>query len=231
MLLGYCRCSTDEQAKGTTLEEQERIIRGIAMTRGIDDIRIYRDPGVSGATPIEQRPEGGKLLALMKKGDIVCAAKLDRMFRSASDALLTAEKMKAAGVDLILFDVGADAVTQNGMAKCFFTMASAFAELERSRISERMADGRAAKKRKAGHIGGYAPYGFRKRGSGREAILVPDCDEQTLVQLARKLAADRSPMQVTREINKRGYRTRAGTFFQLTQVQRMLVDKQYGVAQ
>ena len=55
MLLGYCRVSTQDQAADnrTSLAEQERIIRGIAMVKGVDkmDVTLYSDPGVSGATP------------------------------------------------------------------------------------------------------------------------------------------------------------------------------------
>ena len=88
MLLGYTRVSTLDQAADnrTSLDEQERVIRGIAMVRGVDkmDVTIYSDPGISGAVPLRFRPEGKKLLAEMKAGDTVVASKLDRMFRAAA---------------------------------------------------------------------------------------------------------------------------------------------------
>ena len=62
MLLGYTRVSTLDQAADnrTSLDEQERVIRGIAMVRGVDkmDVTIYSDPGISGAVPLRFRPEG-----------------------------------------------------------------------------------------------------------------------------------------------------------------------------
>src|SRR5208282_6869202 len=126
---------------------------------------------------------GKKLRGEMQEGDVVVASKLDRMFRAASDALQCAERMKEAGVQLILVDMGADPVTGNGMAKCFFTMAAAFAELERSTIAERMSNGKAAKKAKGGHTGGSAAYGLRIIGHGRDSKIEIDEREQEIVAL------------------------------------------------
>jgi DNA invertase Pin-like site-specific DNA recombinase len=227
MLLGYCRVSTQDQAADnrTSLEEQERIIRGIAMVRGVDkmDVSIYCDPGISGGVPLRFRPEGKKLLNEMNAGDIVVASKLDRMFRSASDALSCAERMKEAGVSLILVDMGADPVTGSGMAKCFFTMAAAFAELERSIIHERMTNGKAAKKARGGHIGGEAPYGQRLVGHGRDARLEIDEHEQEIVNLIMRLRKRGTTVRAIRiRLVKDGHKTRSGKDFQDIQVARVI---------
>lgn len=227
MLLIYTRVSTQDQAADnrTSLEEQERIGRGIAMVRGIDkmDVIVYSDPGISGAVPLRFRPEGKKLLNEMKAGDIVCASKLDRMFRSASDALVCAERMKEAGVSLILVDMGADPVTGNGMAKCFFTMAAAFAELERSTIAERMSNGKAAKRAKGGHVGGEAPYGIRIIGHGRDSRIEVDEKEQEIVALVTRLRKrGESTTKILKRVNKDGYKTRTGKDFQYVQVKRII---------
>ena len=226
MMLGYARVSTQEQASSdrASLKEQERVIKGVAMTRGVTgfDLVMFSDPGVSGAIPLQHRPAGRQLLNTAKKGDVVCASKLDRMFRTASDALVTAEQMKKAGIDLILFDLGSDSVTGNGMSKFFFTMAGAFAELERGKIAERMAMGREGKKARLGHIGGDAPYGFRKVGIGRDARLEPNLDEQAVIEAAHRLRHNRKAHSVAVDLNKMGFRSRAGGEFQALQVVRML---------
>ena len=100
---------------------------------------------------------------------MIVAAKLDRMFRSASDALVTAEKLKERGIHLILFDLGADPVTANGMAKCFFTMASAAASpnWNASGLASGWKPAGSKKREKKGHLGGVAPYG--SQGCRREA--------------------------------------------------------------
>jgi putative DNA-invertase from lambdoid prophage Rac len=229
MMLGYVRVSTQEQASSdrSSLQEQVRVIKGIAMTRGVQgfDLTIYSDPGVSGTIPLHDRPAGKELLAIAKRGDIVCASKLDRMFRSASDALVTAEKMKVEGIDLILFDLGHDPVTSNGMAKFFFTMVGAFAELERTKIADRMQEGKRGKRARGGHTGGYAPFGFRKVGAGRDARLEPDTEEQDILRLTQDLHQHRNYRKLHKladALNDMGVRSRAGGQLQRVQVARML---------
>ena len=159
----------------------------------------------------------------MKPGDIVCASKLDRMFRSAIDALACAEQMKAAGVDLVLVDIGADPVTDNGMAKCFFTMAAAFAELERNLIHERMTTGKLSKIAKGGHAGGEPPYGHRIIGRGREANIEVDEREQEIVQLVTRLRQrGDSISRIQRRLVKDGVKTRTGKDFHWVQVKRIV---------
>ena len=50
----------------------------------IDEVFVER--GVSGSKPFGDREQGSALLARLQHGDVVVAAKLDRMFRSTLDA-------------------------------------------------------------------------------------------------------------------------------------------------
>src|SRR5271163_2580862 len=104
MILGYRRASTSDQCKDdrSSLQTQTDVIEGFARIRGIDKwgVQIYTDAGVSGATKLAFRPAGEQLLADMKAGDIVVASKLDRMFRSASDAIDMFDVFKTKGVEL-----------------------------------------------------------------------------------------------------------------------------------
>ena len=97
----------------------------------------------------------------------IIPAKLDRLFRDALDALEKLKDLKTKGVSLILVDMGLTPVTDNGVAKMFFTMLAGFAELERDRIRTRTADGRKCKRDKGGHIGGTAPFGYEIVGMGK----------------------------------------------------------------
>lgn len=225
MLLGYTRVSTEEQARdgASSLQAQERVIRGIAMARGITqfEFQIFSDPGVSGALPLAKRPAGSELIAVAKKGDVVIASALDRIFRSARDALNVSAIFKEQGIDLILANFGIEPVAKSAMAEAFFTFAAAFANLEHSMISERTWSGRRAKRARGGHSGGLAPYGMRVEGKGREAVLVPDEAEQKfladLAELKNYYLCD-----ITREINARGYRNRLGKPFDSKTIFRLL---------
>lgn len=225
MLLGYCRVSTAEQAANnrTSMKEQERIVTGFGMMRGIAtyDTAFFKDPGVSGATPVDQRPSGAEMLKMARSGDIICASKLDRMFRDSLDALQVSKKLKKEGVELVLLDMGDQPVTSDGMAKCFFTMAAAFATLERERIAERMMDGRRAKAERGGHIGGPPPYGFQKVGTGRDAMLEPDLEEQDIMRQVLRMSGYKSPSRICRTLQLRGIRPRMGARWQSIQIIRI----------
>ena len=193
MLLGYIRVSPGDGAKEdrSTYQIQTDIIEGLARARGVDkfDVHIYQDSGVSGSVKLKFRPEGARLLADMKAGDVVVASKLDRMFRSASDAIDMFEEFKARGVDLILYDISHEPVS-SGVGKLIMTILAAVGDMERIRIKERTADGRRAKKAKGGAVG-EVPFGYRKEGEGRTAVLVPNEDEQRAETRMLELAADR----------------------------------------
>ncbi len=80
----YLRVSSFDQIKGCSLEDQERIIRGCAMMRGDEDVTVFSDPDVSGySIPLAERPAGGRMMAVLKRGDTVIASKMDRIFRNA----------------------------------------------------------------------------------------------------------------------------------------------------
>lgn len=221
---GYTRVSDISQVDGCSLADQERVIRGCAMMRGDEDVIVFSDPDVSGySIPLAERPAGGEMMRLVRRGDVVIASKMDRIFRNASDALVCAQKFRAAGVGLILCDMGVDPVTGSGAAKMFFGMLAMFAEFERDRIAERTADGRRGKKAKGGHVGGHAPYGYRADGSGRSAMLVEYLPEQKTIAGIRELAGKGlGPTAIARELTYAGVLNREGKPFAKTQIVRIL---------
>jgi hypothetical protein len=114
---GYTRVSTQMQAEdGNGLDVQRRQIEGYALMHGFELAEVVVEEGVSGSVPIAERPAGGRLFAKLKKGDVVIAPKLDRLFRSALDALQVVEDLKKRGVSLHLLDLGGD-VSGNGVSK------------------------------------------------------------------------------------------------------------------
>jgi len=186
---GYCRVSTQEQESGQSLAEQERKVRAIADYHGVplDDLAV--EPAVSGSVPFARRQAGGELFAKLTNGDTLIVSKLDRAFRDTEDALATSRMLREAGVRLIVADIGVDPVTGEGTGKMFFTILAAMAEFERARIRERTEEGRRAKKARGGHTGGVTPFGYRKEGIGREAVLVEDYAEQTAAKWIREQGA------------------------------------------
>lgn len=232
MILAYARVSTLDQAKdcATSLPEQLRKCKAVGdlHNAGPYDFLTYVDDGVSGAIPLSERPEGAKLLADAKKGDFIVAAKLDRLFRSASDALNMAERFRKQGIHLVLVDMGVTPVTENGTAKLFFGMLALVAEFERERIAERMVDGKRAKKEKGGHIAGSAPFGWSVIGVGRESKLEPIEHEQAVLKRIVELKQAQGTRKrhvisrIRKQLEAEGLRARTGKPFQTIQIERIL---------
>ena len=183
----YTRVSTDRQAnEGESLAVQERTVEGYAMMHGMSVDKVFSERGVSGSKPLADRPEGAALLAAVAAGDIVITSKLDRMFRSANDALANLDALKRKGVHLHMIDLGGD-VTGNGIAKLVFTILSAVAEAERDRIRERIAVVKQDQKTRGRYLGGKVPFGYKPSADGG---LVEDAGEQEAIALIRRLKAE-----------------------------------------
>ena len=85
-------------APGESLGTQERTIGGYAMMQGFKLDHVYVEREVVGAKPIYQRAAGRRAVAgRLAPGDTIITAKLDRMFRSALDALDVLAKLKDRG--------------------------------------------------------------------------------------------------------------------------------------
>src|SRR6201998_4972981 len=123
------------------------------MMKGWQISEFFVEAGVSGSVPLADRPEGRRLLSSLQPGDVVITAKLDRAFRSASDALGTLEQLKDDKIALHMLDLGGD-VTGNGVSKLVFTILSAVAENERDRIRERIPDVKADQRKRHRILGG-----------------------------------------------------------------------------
>jgi putative DNA-invertase from lambdoid prophage Rac len=184
--------STLKQAnEGESLDVQRRQIEGYALMRGLKVDAIVVEEGISGSVPVAERPAGGPLFAKLRKGDAVIAPKLDRLFRSALDALMTVQTLRERGVSLHLLDLGGD-ISGNGLSKLFLTIAAAFAEAERDRIRERITQVKRDQRARQRYLGGIVPFGFR-RGDGGE--LVPHEAEQEAIREIAALRAQGKPLR------------------------------------
>ena len=91
MIFTYARVSSIEQAAegNASIPEQLRKGKALASMRGVPgkDVITFIDKGISGSVPLAFRPQGKEMLEAAQTGDVICASKMDRLFRSAIDAL------------------------------------------------------------------------------------------------------------------------------------------------
>jgi putative DNA-invertase from lambdoid prophage Rac len=188
---------------------QRRQLEGWATQRGHPLDEVIVEAGLSGVIPFQERPEGSKLWNGLQKGDTLVAAKLDRMFRSASDCLAVVEAFKARGVSLFLLDLngGSDDVSGNGIARLFLTIVSAFAEFERDRIGERIRATKRAQRARGEYLGGKPPFGwvYNKGLGDKDRQLVPVPEQQKALCRIRTLhGKGLSPYKISDDLAERG---------------------------
>lgn len=141
----YLRVSTEDQAEnGVSLTVQEERLRDYCRLRQLDVLQVLSEKGVSAGKPLDQRPEGARLLSLITKGKVqaVVALKVDRLWRDAEDGLGTLKDWNRRGIGLHIADMSGQAIdTSKSAGWYFFFQMLGFAEFERRQISERTSAG------------------------------------------------------------------------------------------
>jgi site-specific DNA recombinase len=202
--IGYCRVSTEEQAKeGVSLDAQEARIRAYCTMAGLTLVAVIRDEGVSGADLLATRPGGVALLRTIvrREAQHVVAVRLDRLFRDAVDCLGTVKAWKKGGVSVHFVDLGGAALdTSSAMGKFFLNIMAAVVEMERNLIAERVSAAIQHKKAQR-RAYGPTPYGFDRQGDR----LLPNAAEQKVIrQMQRWRREGQTLAWIADELTRRG---------------------------
>lgn len=218
--IGYIRVSTDEQAlSGAGLDAQRAAILSESIRRGWTIVRIIEDAGLSGKTM--SRPGLEEAITMLRAGeaDILVAAKLDRISRSALGFLQLAKQSQTEGWQLRVLD--ADLDTSTPMGRFAIGILALVAELERDLIAQRTKDALAARKAKGMKLG--RPVRDTKT---RGRIVALRASGATYQEIVETLASDVLPEGQPRKVwsissvrnvckaagcNTRGIRVRAGS--------------------
>lgn len=177
LLIGYARCSTDEQ----DLTAQRETLAGL----GVSEDRIYLDHGLTGTK--RERPGLNSALAACRSGDTLVVPKLDRLGRSVPDLRDIGDSLTARGVRLSLG--GSIYDPTDPMGKMFFNILATFAEFEVDLLKLRTREGMKIAKAK-GRLRGKKP----KLSPKQEAHLVGlhRAGEHTTTDLAELFSVARS---------------------------------------
>lgn len=155
----YCRVSTQRQAEnGVSLDVQAEKLRAYCVAKDIPVAAVIYEQGVSGTIALGNRPGGREVLEAIRQGaDHVAAYKLDRLFRSAQDALSQVNAWVQQEVKLHLLDINLDTSTPTG--KFILHILAGVAEMDNEQRAERIREAMANKKAKLLKYTGRV-YGF-----------------------------------------------------------------------
>ncbi len=179
MFYGYARVSTDAQDLTSQL----------AALKAAGCEKIFRDK-LTGAHA--ERPQLQRLLRAVTQGDVVLVAAVDRLSRDTTDLLVIARDLEKAGAGLRsiaepLIDTTSD------FKELILAIFGIAAKLERRRIIDRTARGRADAKAKGVKFGRKPKLTEHQK---REAIKRRDKDGETLRSIARSYNV--SPQTISR---------------------------------
>lgn len=204
----YCRVSTEDQAERQTIQAQLDFLRQFCRLYGLTIAGEYLDDGISGTVPLEQRPEGRRLLADARDGRFgtVLIYRTDRLARKLTVLLQAYEELERAGVALRSATEPLDTSTPIG--KFLFQLLGSLAELERSTIVERTALGRDRVLRQGKWVVSRLPFGY---DIDADRQLVPSqrptplgTESEVVADLFRRIAAGSTTIAEARRLNAAG---------------------------
>jgi len=126
MKFGYARVSKNDQSLDVQIQKLK--------DAGCDEIFMEK---VSGAK--DDRTELSRLMDKLRKGDIICVVRLDRLGRRMMKLVELINGFKEKGIEFVSLENNIDTTTPLGMV--LFSMCAAFSEMERELIRERVKAG------------------------------------------------------------------------------------------
>lgn len=159
----YCRVSTSEQ----TTENQIMAIRQAGYD--VLDSRVVSEVVSGGVQAMQRKAFSGLVNHKLEAGDKLVVLKLDRLGRDNIDVQQTISMLLDKGIDVVSLDLPVSNLA-SAEGKLMLQMFSAFAEFEKSRITERTKEGLDRAKKEGKKLGRPVATDTYKRVQESKAI-------------------------------------------------------------
>ena len=199
----YARVSSAEQARAdaTSIDEQLRRGRAYADAHAWTVVAEYKDEGISGATPLSERPASKRLLENADRYDAVIFWSMDRFTRNAQQGLADFSYLEDdLGIRIVLVKEAIDTSTPAG--RLFRSMLAAFAEFERDTFRDRSMSGRYAVAEQGRWPNGKPPQGY-KWDAEKQTVVIDEPAAETIRTIYRLRAEGTTYMAITQHLAER----------------------------
>ncbi|MFT2106051.1 recombinase family protein [Enterobacter asburiae] len=155
-VFAYCRVSTSEQ----TTDNQILAIRQAGYE--VTDNRVISEIVSGGVQAMQRQAFADMVNHKLEAGDQLVVLKLDRLGRDNIDVQQTISMLVEKGIDVVSLDLPVRNLA-NAEGKLMLQMFSAFAEFEKSRITERTKEGLERARKEGKKLGRPVATDTRKR--------------------------------------------------------------------
>jgi DNA invertase Pin-like site-specific DNA recombinase/transposase len=189
--VGYARVSTDEQAKGYSIQAARKKIVRYCDRRDMEMVDFFKDEGVSGSLPWQLRDDLPRMMKLARREprpfDFVVVPETRAIGRKDRVFYRWVWELQDLGIHVAVVDKDFDTSTEAGQDR--LREEFNYAAKEYTRIRVRTQDGIQEKAEEGGHVGGIPSYGYRieNQGKRRESRLVIDDEEAAVLRSAWRL--------------------------------------------
>jgi len=149
--IGYARVSTTHQSTDSQV--------GDLKADGCEEVFFEK---VSSTTTLDKRHQLRACLSVLRKGDLLCVAKLDRLGRSQVEVINRLNDLQQQGIHLKTLDGLIDTQALGKMAPLVVGLLTGLSEVERSLIQERTRESVEHRRKTGGDLGGRPKTSAKK---------------------------------------------------------------------
>ena len=199
----YCRYSSHAQ-RDVSIDQQVKACRQYAEAHGMEILKIYDDRAVSGTN--DRRPKFQQMIAEAAdlNYDYVLVYSLDRFARDRYDSAVYKRQLRQHGKRVIS---ATEAISDDPTGILIESLLEGMAEYYSKELARKSRRGMLDNAEKC-LANGKQPYGYRRGRDGRVELV--EQEAAVVREIFEKVARGEAFVDITRNLNDRGIKTRLG---------------------